>query len=370
MAKIEHRPDRPRKPWIVHYRTPDGKQRSPGFRIKADAEDYLIKVESEKRTGSYVDPRRARVTVGTWADDWLASQNHLKPSTYSRYRGIVEKHVKTRWGKVKLADVRHADIQQWISDIPGAAGSVRKIYLVFSQMLDLAVRDERLAKNPAVGVRLPRQVASEKRFLSRQQLHQLADVAGGQDRVIVLVLGYCGLRWGELAGLTVGRVDTMRARLTVARTISEVDGRLIEGTPKNHQVRTVPIPRFLADLLAEVVAGRTQGELVFPGRTGGALRRRNWWRDTFVPATTTVALDGLTIHELRHTAASLAVGAGANVKAVQRMLGHQSAAMTLDVYAGLFDDDLDAVAARLDAGVDSLLTEATVTELKVIGEGG
>src|SRR5205807_4290745 len=59
-------------------------------------------------------------------------------------------------------------------------------------------------------------------------------------------------------------------------------------------------------------------------------------------------LSGLTPHELRHTAASLAVSSGANVKAVQRLLGHASAAMTLDVYSGLFDDDLDAVADRLD----------------------
>jgi integrase len=57
---------------------------------------------------------------------------------------------------------------------------------------------------------------------------------------------------------------------------------------------------------------------------------------------------GLTIHDLRHTAASLAISAGANVKAVQRMLGHASAAMTLDTYAGLFPDDLDDVADRLD----------------------
>ena len=54
------------------------------------------------------------------------------------------------------------------------------------------------------------------------------------------------------------------------------------------------------------------------------------------------------LHDLRHTAASLAISSGANVKAVQRMLGHASAAMTLDVYADLFDDDLDALAQRLD----------------------
>ncbi len=59
----------------------------------------------------------------------------------------------------------------------------------------------------------------------------------------------------------------------------------------------------------------------------------------------------MTPHDLRHTAASLAVSAGANVKAVQRMLGHASATMTLDTYADLFDDDLDAVAERLDVAL-------------------
>ncbi|WP_246158314.1 tyrosine-type recombinase/integrase [Micromonospora palomenae] len=71
----------------------------------------------------------------------------------------------------------------------------------------------------------------------------------------------------------------------------------------------------------------------------------------FAPAAASVGLAGLTPHDLRHTAASLAVAAGANVKAVQRMLGHASASMTLDVYAGLFGDDLDAVANRLDEAI-------------------
>jgi integrase len=76
-------------------------------------------------------------------------------------------------------------------------------------------------------------------------------------------------------------------------------------------------------------------------------------------------LEGLTPHELRHTPASFAVSAGANVKAVQHLLGHASAAMTLDVYSGLFGDDLDGVAERIDSlpGVSNLRHDATVTEL-------
>jgi site-specific recombinase XerD len=73
-----------------------------------------------------------------------------------------------------------------------------------------------------------------------------------------------------------------------------------------------------------------------------------------------LAWTGLTPHELRHTAASLAVSAGASVKSVQRMLGHASAAMTLDVFSGLFEDDLDAVADRLDAARPMLVCSQCV----------
>jgi integrase len=161
-------------------------------------------------------------------------------------------------------------------------------------------------------------------------------------------LAFCGLRWGEAAGLKVGRVDLLRRRLTVAETLSEVGGHLIWGTPKNHQVRSVPMPGFLVDRLAQVVNGLPADALVFTTWRGKPLRNLNFRRDVFNKAADDAGLHGLTPHELRHTAASLAVSAGANVKAVQRMLGHASAAMTLDVYSGLFDADLDGVAERLD----------------------
>ncbi len=94
---------------------------------------------------------------------------------------------------------------------------------------------------------------------------------------------------------------------------------------------------------------RPRDELAFPSPHGAVLRNRNARSAWFDAAARAIGESGLTPHELRHTAASLAIKAGANVKAVQRMLGHASAAMTLDRYADLFDDDLDDVADRLDA---------------------
>ena len=120
----------------------------------------------------------------------------------------------------------------------------------------------------------------------------------------------------------------------------------VRGPPT--QRRSVRIPRFLAEELAAQVLGKGPEDLVSTSPGGGVLRNTNFRPRIFDPACERSGLVGLTPHELRHTAASLAVAAGANVKVVQQMLGHASAAMTLDVYAGLFGDDLDALADRLD----------------------
>jgi integrase len=115
----------------------------------------------------------------------------------------------------------------------------------------------------------------------------------------------------------------------------------------------VPIGRYLADLLAVEIAGKAPGDLLFCAPEGGPLRPRNWRRRVWDPAVAATGLTGLTPHDLRHTAASLAISSGAKVKHVQRMLGHQSAAMTLDVYASLFEDDLDQLTDRQDAAISA-----------------
>jgi len=169
--------------------------------------------------------------------------------------------------------------------------------------------------------------------------------------LLVRVLAYCGLRWGEASGLRVKDVDFKRGRLEVQHTVVEVDGFQIDSEPKDYGARSITVPSSLLAQLATHVEGKETGSPVFAAARGGWLRGRMFRRGWFDAAADMIDQEGLTPHEMRHTAASLAISAGANVKAVQRMLGHASAAVTLDVYSDLFDTDLDAVSAALDEAI-------------------
>lgn len=221
------------------------------------------------------------------------------------------------------------------------------MHRVFSQIMAWAVRDSRIATNPADGVRLPRPAVPDHRYLTHEQVAALAERCGTYG-VVVRFLAYTGLRWGELAALKVGRVDHVRRRAMVAESVTEVNGELVWGNPKTHERRAVPLPRFLAGEVAPLLNGRAAGDLVFTAPQGGVLRVRNFRRGVFDRAVREVGPDGFHPHELRHTAASLAIASGADVKVVQQMLGHKAATMTLDLYGHLFPDRLDEIADRMD----------------------
>jgi integrase len=216
---------------------------------------------------------------------------------------------------------------------------------VLSQILVDAVADNLINKNPAAGLKLPRTSRKTPTYLNHQQIDELAEAAG-ENGIVVLMLAYTGLRWGEVVGLRVGDLDLLRKRATVSENAVQAGGQMHVGTPKAHKQRSVPLCEFLVPLLSSQCEGKQRGHLLFGG--GDHLRRPHAVSGWFAKAVTGAGVPRVTPHDLRHTAASLAVSAGANVKAVQRMLGHASAAMTLDIYADLFDDDVEAVAAALD----------------------
>lgn len=339
--------------WWVRWRDPASKQRSKSFPRRTDADRFRVSLEADRARGLYLDPHD-RTTVGEFGGRWLAGQVQLAASSAVRSGSVWRNQVEPRWARVPLAAVGHADVQAWVLALSAdglAASSVRKAVGQLSQILAAAVRDGRVGRNVCGSVQLPRLPHAEPRFLTVGEVDALAD-ACGDTAVLVRLLAFTGLRFGEAAGLRIDRLDLLRRRAAIVEHVVELEGREVwEPLTKSHRARTVPIPGSLVEELAALAVGQPRTATVFRAPEGGVLSLRNWRRRTFDPAVRAVGLGGLTPHDLRHTAASLAIRAGATVKGVQTMLGHASAAMTLDVYAGQFPDDLEAVSERVDAAV-------------------
>ncbi|MFI6363180.1 tyrosine-type recombinase/integrase [Nocardia sp. NPDC050630] len=346
------------KRWRARYVDGAGKEHTRRFARKADAQAWLDGQTAAVVTGVHAPPSAGRVTVAVVAEAWLGANPDWEESTRSRYKSVVRKHIKPTWGTVRLADLDHDAIQNWVNDqVDGgtAGGTVRKNLGVLSRICDYAVKTRRIAVNPCSTVKRPKQRLAKRRYLSGVEVERLAECAG-ENWLMVMVLAYCGLRFAELAGLQVSAVHMLRRRLQIERTITEVDGVLVVKAPKDHQRRSVPFPEFLTKPMAAHLAGKGLDAEVFTSSRGAVLRVRNMRRAWWNSAAAAADLRGFTPHEMRHTAASLAVSEGASVLGVQRMLGHDKPSTTLDYYADLFDDDLDEVANRLNSARTNFAT--------------
>jgi len=178
----------------------------------------------------------------------------------------------------------------------------------------------------------------------------LAAACGSQGDV-VLILAYTGLRFGELVGLRVEDVDRAARRIRVRRSITQVGGKLTEGNPKSAAGRrSIPIPRRLLPILTDRIAGRPRGAPAITSPNGALLGLENWKRPTgWRTAIVQIDRAKMRLHDLRHTYASLARRAGADLRLLQKTMGHASITVTAHVYADHYDDELDVVASALDA---------------------
>jgi integrase len=166
------------------------------------------------------------------------------------------------------------------------------------------------------GVKAPKRQPKPRAYLTHEQVETLA-AAVNDDALVIQLLAYTGLRWGELAALKVESVHLMRRRLQVDTSVAEVGGRLVWKAPKDHERRSVPFPAFLTDDLTAAIAGKGRDDLVLSSTAGSVLRVSTWRPRVFNTARDRLGADfpKVTPHDLRHTAASLVVSAGGNVLA-------------------------------------------------------
>jgi integrase len=157
-------------------------------------------------------------------------------------------HVAAKWGDLQLTKVSPPEIKAWVADLVDAGTGVPTIENalgVLRMVLKDAVEDGRLIRNPCEGINAPKRQHRSRAYLTHQQVEQLAMAAGDVDSLVVRLLAYTGVRWGELAALTVSSVDVLRRRIQISQAVAEADGRLEWKSPKDHERRSVPFLRSL-----------------------------------------------------------------------------------------------------------------------------
>ena len=341
--------------WEARYRAPDGRERCKTFPTKREALRFLERVGTDVQLGEWRDPVHARVRFDDWLEKWWATTVNLRPSSRARDEAYLRNHVLPVFGTAALGRITQLEVRAWVADLTAsglAPATVHKAYQTLSKVLRAAVDGGLIAQSPCRNVPLPRVERREMRFLAPGEIVALADAMPAHYRAMVVFDAYCGLRLGELAGLRRARVDLLRRQVRVIETAVEVKGQLIFNAPKTAAGnRTVPIPASVAALLDDHLAaycGRAPDDLVFPGDGGGALRANAWRARHWQPAIRATGLAPLRPHDLRHTAVSLWIAAGASPKQIATWAGHTSVALVLDRYGHLLPGHEEAVLAALD----------------------
>ena len=235
-------------------RLPDGSPAPDTFTTKAEASRWLSLAEADLVRGTFVHPSlNANVTVAEWLEEWRASHSlHKRPTTLVRDESAIRRHLVPRLGDVPLAKLWQTDVQAFVADLRREVGpgTTRSIYGVLRAALNAAVNAELLARSPARGIKLPQVPKTDVVTLRPAELHRLAAALPDRWQPMVYVAGACGLRFSEVAGLRVGRVDVAHHQLQVIETAPQVGGDRAE--PKTAAGRrTVPLPGLIAEILDE-----------------------------------------------------------------------------------------------------------------------
>jgi integrase len=334
----------------------------------AECRKELKKVRARIEDGK--PAKDAADTVASWLAKWRESSlaaSDRKATTKSLYSTLSRKHLEpTDIGAKRLDRLKPSDVEALIVELRAkklADSTVRQVYTVLRQSLDIAVRDGLLASNPVAKVKRPGVARTDARFLPASDVVRLLDAAKGlRYHVAVLVMAATGLRRGEVAGLLWSDLDLDKGELAVRHTLSRVDGALVLTEPKTDRSRRrVPLHAGVVTAVKGWQAQQAEeraaaGDLwtetgaVFTTEFGTMVDPRNLLR-TVELAARKAGIENVGAHTMRHSAAVAWLEGGTHIRAVADLLGHSSVAITGDVYGGSTDDTTRAAVDGLGAAL-------------------
>jgi integrase len=349
----------------------DQKRIKKSFPTLAAAKAWRAEAQTAIRRGTMRAP--SQVTLRDAAQAWLVgvragsirnrSGDRYKPSVVRSYEIALRLRLLPELGGRRVADIRRADVQDFADRLLARgeeASTIRNTLMPLRAIFRRAVSRGDVAVNPTTGLELPAVRGSRDRIVAAEQAGRLIDALPERDRAMWATALYGGLRRGELQALRWEDVDLAKGVIKVERAWDVREGQI---EPKSRAGRrTVPIPVVLRDYLVEHkqradgdghVFARANGK-PFDAVTIGE-RSKNAWRRA--------GLEPITLHEARHTFASLMIAAGVNAKALATYMGHASVTITYDRYGHLMPGNESEAAALLDAYLARADTKARLAQL-------
>lgn len=354
MGNVAKRPD---GKWRARYRDPDGKERASHFDTKAGAKKWLARIEGEIVRGQYVDPKAGKRPFGEFAEEWFAGQT-FEVTTRTNVRARLRKHIYPTFEHRELRTIRPSLVQSWVKGLQAsglAPRTVRNIVATFSSILNAAVDDDLIARNPvkAKAVTTPRVPVRQVEPWPHERVQAIIAALPERYEAMAAVAAGAGLRQGEVFGLRVEDVDFLKRTIRVRQQVRRENGRPTIAPPKANKTRDVPMAEALSLILAEHVRKFPPGPngLLFTTRFN-----RPMDREYFNPKVWRVALKAAEIpdsprngmHALRHYYASVLLDAGVSVRALADHLGHTDPGFTLRTYTHLIPATTDRAAKAID----------------------
>lgn len=364
--------------WQVRWRDDDDTQRKANYARKAHADGLAARLNADAQAGIYRDPTAGRVTFKSYAEDWLASRP-LAPSSRRAVRSRLANHVYPALGGVQLRKLRPSMVSAWLAGMTGAAKTRRVIYEHVMSILNAAVDDDVIGRNPATArsVVPPKLDPPAVQPWTGEQVRAARAAIADRWAILVDLMAGLGLRQSEALGLAQGDVDFLRGHVDVRRQLTSGGGRLVFAPPKGGRSRRVPLRPAVRDALAAHLADYPARPVTLPwldpasgepvtvdllvtAESGRPVDYRALNDDAWWPAVKAAGLDHVRAngtHVLRHTFASVLLAQGVPITEVQMYLGHASPAITWRSYAHFVPapEDTHGRVLRGLAAIDDLL---------------
>lgn len=358
--------------WVVDMPLPNGRRDRTTWRTKTEANrDYRAKLDKLRRGRLPADDR---TPLADLLDDWLAAlrTSNPAPATYIKYAGNVRNYLKPLLGHIAVGKLTRGHIQQMVDQLAPelAPSTLSIIHINLKAVLNEAIKDGRIDRNPAQFVVLPKGRPAEAKTFTSAQLNTFLDGAYRLDRrhyALYVLAANTGCRRGELLGLQWRDVDFRLGIVRIHQALRVGYGRREIGPLKTERSkRTLELTDATIDALrAHIVAQQVEraqagdkwrdNDLVFPNKYGSPISPDNFRERTYYKLLDQLELPRIKLHELRHSLATLLIENGVAVEVVSRMLGHSNIGVTVDVYSHLTTraqrpatDVLNAVFRRRD----------------------